>query len=67
MITYRNVSSQGRTIIDVYLQGVSDRKPHLVGTIRQDGISWRYTPKGSKIAGEPWPSLQAVKQSLEED
>jgi hypothetical protein len=58
-ITYRDVSTLGRTMIDVRLDG------KLVGTIHQYGDSFAYKPKSGK-RGEEFPTLAACKRSLEE-
>lgn len=39
----------------------------VVGHIRRDGDGWRYYPKGSRIKGEIFASVNAVKRSLETD
>lgn len=39
-----------------------DRKH--VGVIRQNSGEWRYFPKGKKIGGEPFATLEACKKSL---
>lgn len=54
-ITYKTAGIDVR----VYLDNVR------VGTIRRNSAGWAYTPKGSRKAGEPNHSLDAVKRSLE--
>lgn len=57
MITYKD----GPDETTVYLL------KRVIGHIRRDGDGWRYYPKGSRIKGESFANINAVKRSLEAD
>ena len=61
-LSYRERQRVNSTNIEVRLDG------KYVGTIRPNGASlWHYTPRGTKTPGESFPSVDAVKRSLEAD
>ena len=58
MLTYKDLDAGG---IAVFL----DAK--RIGTINGSSKGWRYHPKGTKIVGDAFPTLDACKKSLESD
>ena len=58
-ITYRDVSSNGRFMLDVRLNGKK------VGTIWHEEKGYRYYPKGSDTGGNSFITLDACQRSLE--
>ena len=36
-----------------------------VGEIRHVDSQWKYFPKGDKVGGEPFPTLEACQRSLQ--
>lgn len=65
MITYKSELHAVNTNLAVYLDG------KRVGTIKRtkgkNTPEYRYFPKGDKVGGESFASIQAVKDSLKED
>ena len=65
MITYKEQhETYGKNrwlIVHVLLGG------KRVGVIRKETDGWRYWPKGSDTGGQLFPSIAAVKKSLESE
>jgi hypothetical protein len=62
MVTYEFIKP---TLHAVFLH--DGRKMKRVGKIEKTHLGWQYFPKGSRIVGEPFDTLEECKQSLEED
>ena len=63
MLDYENVLNRTRDIIQVKVYCGRLR----LGSIEKEVGGWRYYPKGKSVGGDLFPSIVAVKKSLESD
>lgn len=56
MITYEFIKE---TLHAVFLEG------KRIGKIEKTYLGWQYFPKGSKLVGDPFDTIEECKESLE--
>jgi hypothetical protein len=63
MVCYEFISEE---LTAVFLSNGFGKTSTRVGKIKKCADGWRYFAKGNNIPGEPFPTINACKRSLEE-